>query len=270
MSSGDALSRLLRVLKEYPNPESLEVARKSFADKHYKDAATLAGSLAQHATDPQLRTAALLLQAKSLINLSDLTAAESALDQYIYARPQSSEALYLLGFVLQRENKPRESFAIYNRAASLSPPQANDLKLVALDYVLCFNDYADAIFWLKRCLASDPSNAEAWYFLGRAHMQGGDFRGSRGRLPFCAKARRWRLQGSRTILALALAAQNRNEDATNAYRAAIASQATLQTQSEQPYLNLGTLLDEENRSRRGLTTYCSALRRLPAGQSSLS
>jgi Flp pilus assembly protein TadD len=225
---------------------SLDGVRKVFAEKRYKEAATMAATLAQHAKDPQLRLTALLLQAKSLINLADFKSAEPVLDQYIYARPQSSEALYLLGFVLQRENKPKESLAIYNRAASLTLPQANDLKLVALDYVLLHDD-ADAIIWLKRSLQSDPTNAEAWYFLGRAHMQAGDFieaekdfRHVLNLTPDDSKAF--------DNLGLSLAAQNRNEDSAKAYRDAIASQSAAHTPSEQPYLNLGTLLNDENRA----------------------
>ncbi len=237
------------VAQNLPTP-SLTAAQQSFSAKRYKEASTQAGWLAQHAADPQLRLAALFLEAKSLINLSDFPAAESTLDQYIGAKPESAEALYLLGFVLQRENKPRDSLAIYTRAAALRPPQPNDLKLVALNYVL-LNDYPDAVTWLKRSLDGDPANAEAWYFLGRAHMQGGDFveaekdfRHTLALAPGDPKAL--------DNLGLSLGAQNRNEDAAQAYRNAIAGQSGGRTQSEQPFLNLGTLLNDENRSSDAL------------------
>ncbi|ADW68881.1 Tetratricopeptide TPR_1 repeat-containing protein [Granulicella tundricola MP5ACTX9] len=231
-------------------PPSLAKAQENFSAKHYKEAATQSAWLAEHALDPHLRLTAQLLEAKSLVNLPDLPAAEAVLDRYILATPRSSEALYLLGFVLQRENKPKESLAIYTRAAAISPPQPNDLKLVALDYVL-LNDYPDAILWLKRSLDGDPANAEAWYFLGRAKMQGGDF-------VEAEKAFRRALtlapNDSRALdnLGLSLAAQNRTEDAAQAYKDAIASQPSDHATSEQPFLNLGTLLNDENHSSEAL------------------
>jgi Flp pilus assembly protein TadD len=229
---------------------SLSAAQQSFATKHYTEAASQSASLAQNTADPQLRLAAKLLQAKALINLSNFSGAEPLLNQYSAARPQSPEALYLLAYVLQRENKPRESLAIYTRAAALVPPRPNDLKLVALDYVL-LNDYPDAIIWLKRSLSGDPANAEAWYFLGRAYMQRGDFveaekdfRQSLAIVPHDPKAL--------DNLGLSMAAQNRNEDAESAYKDAIAVQSAGHNPSEQPYLNLGTLLNDENHSTDAL------------------
>lgn len=229
---------------------SLAEAQRSFAEKRYQKAAALSASVAEHAADPQLRLAALSLQAKALINDNDFPAAETVLNRYLFSRPQSAEALYLLGYVLEREDKARESLAVYTRAAALAPPSPNDLKLVALDYVL-LNDYPDAILWLKRSLAGDPGNAEAWYFLGRAHMQGGDFveaekdfRRMLALTPGDAKAL--------DNLGLSLEAQNRNEEAAKAYADAIIHQKGQEHESEQPLLNLGTLWNNENRSREAL------------------
>src|ERR1700733_5953717 len=94
-------------------------------------------------------TDALLYQAKSLVHLQDFAGAERALRGYLPSHPDSSDALYMLGFVLNRQNRPAESLASYTKAASIGRPRGDDLKMVGLDYVL-LGDYADAIQWLKK------------------------------------------------------------------------------------------------------------------------
>jgi Flp pilus assembly protein TadD len=237
-------------------------AQKSFAEKRYKEAADQFAVVADHADDPQVRLASLLLESKSLINLDNFKAAESTLNKYLSAKPESPEALYLLGYVLERENKARESLVVYNRAATLARPQPNDLKLVALDYVL-LNDYPNAILWLKRCLAEDPANSEAWYFLGRAHMQGGEFveaeknfRRTLELTPHDSKAL--------DNLGLSLEAQNRNGEAAKAYTDAVVNQKGQVHESEQPLLNLGTLLNNENRSAEALPYLKRSVQLAPA------
>src|ERR1051325_7474472 len=113
-------------------------------------------------------TDALLYRAKSLVHLKDFSGAESALRSYLQSRRDSSDALYMLGFVLNRENRPAESLNTYTQAAAVTPPSSDDLKIVGLDYVL-LNDYTDAIKWLEKSVALDSQNKDAWYFLGRAY-----------------------------------------------------------------------------------------------------
>ena len=48
----------------------------------------------------------------------------------------------MLGFVLNRENRPVESLEFYTKAAAITRPTADDLKIVGLDYVL-LDDYAE-------------------------------------------------------------------------------------------------------------------------------
>lgn len=180
-------------------------------------------------------------EAKTLIRQNNFTSADPVLRSYIANHPQSPEALYLLGFVLHRENKPKDSLAVYTQAAAIVPPQAEDLRVVALDYVL-LDDYPDAIRWLTRAVAKDPRDSEAWYDLGRAHMNQGnfveaerDFNRTLSLSPGNVKAL--------DNLGLSLEAQNRNEEALAAYTRAIAAQAGSPHASEQPLLNLGTLLN---------------------------
>jgi tetratricopeptide (TPR) repeat protein len=114
------------------------------------------------------RTDALLYRAKCLVHLQEFREAEPALRAYLQSHRRSADALYMLGFVLNREDRPADSLAAYTEAAAIAPPSSDDLKIVGLDYVL-LNDYGDAIKWLEQAVALDASNKDAWYFLGRAH-----------------------------------------------------------------------------------------------------
>jgi tetratricopeptide (TPR) repeat protein len=76
---------------------------------------------------------ALINQAKSLVHLQNFSSSESALRRYIAMHTNSDDALYLLGFVLHKENKASESLEIYTKAAALKTPTGEDLKIVGLD-----------------------------------------------------------------------------------------------------------------------------------------
>lgn len=69
---------------------------------------------------------------------------------------------------------PRDSLAWFNRATKAAPPTGDDLRIVALDYVLG-KDTSEALHWLTRSVTMDPANAEAWYDPGRGKMTQGDF-----------------------------------------------------------------------------------------------
>src|SRR5205807_3171840 len=113
-------------------------------------------------------TDALLYQAKALVHLQDFAGAEHALRGYVRSHRDSSDALYMLGFVLNRENRPSDSLASYTQAAAITRPTADDLKIVGLDYVL-LDDYADAIKWLEKAVALDGTSKDALYYLGRVY-----------------------------------------------------------------------------------------------------
>ncbi len=191
-------------------------------------------------------TDALIYEAKSLVHLQNFNAAESALRRYLPLHKDSDEALYLLGFVLHRENKASESLEIYTKAAALKTPTGDDLKIVGLDYVL-LNDYANAIKWLEKAVELDPKNKDAWYYLGRAYY-------SRSLLPESRRAfltvldldtRDARAENN---LGLILESEAKPNEALQAYRKAIEWQDGTPHRSEQPYLNLGRLLLELDRA----------------------
>jgi tetratricopeptide (TPR) repeat protein len=206
------------------------------------DYAAAADFFAKAETATPGSTDALIYQAKALVHLQKFTAAESALRRHLVLHPDSHEALYLLGFVLHRENKPKDSLEIYTRAAASNPPTGDDLKVVGLDYVL-LGDYPDAIKWLEKAVQLEPGNKDAWYYLGRAYYSRSLLTESREAFqtvlrldPHSAKAE--------NNLGLILESAARPNEALDAYRKAIEWQAESSPPSEQPYLNLGSLLLE--------------------------
>ncbi len=164
-------------------------------------------------------TDALLYESKAHIHLEQFTAAESALRT--------------------------ESLETYTRAAQHRTPAGDDLKIVGLDYVL-LNDYPDAIKWLEKAVEAEPKNKEAWYFLGRAYY-------TKSNIPEARKAFLTVLQmdprdaKAENNLGLILESEAQPDAAMDAYRKAIQWQEQSVRPSEQPYLNLGSLLMEQSR-----------------------
>lgn len=210
------------------------------------DFAAAADLFAKADSDAPGTTDALICQAKSLVHLQNFSSSESALRRYIALHADSDEALYLLGFVLNRENRPKESLEIYTRAAALKTPTGDDLKIVGLDYVL-LNDYANAIKWLEKAVEFEPKNKDAWYYLGRAYY-------TRGLLPESRSAFQAALHldprdgRAENNLGLILESEAKPNEALDAYHHAIEWQEGTPHQSEQPYLNLGSLLLELDRA----------------------
>ena len=190
-------------------------------------------------------TDALLYRAKALVHLEDFGGADQALRSYLQAHQNSSDALYMLGFVLNRENRPADSLEIYTQAAAITPPASDDLKIVGLDYVL-LNDYADAINWLEKAVAFDSKNKDAWYYLGRAYY-------TRSQLSEARKAFQTVLDldprnaKAEDNLGLIFETQGNVAGAIEAYRNAIGWQEQTSQVNEQPYVNLGNLLAEQGR-----------------------
>lgn len=192
-------------------------------------------------------TDALLYRAKCLVHVPDFPAAEAALRSFLQHQPESSDALYMLGFVLNRANRPAESLETYTRAAALKSPTSDDFKMVGLDYAL-LDDYPDAIKWLQKAVALDPKNKDAWYYLGRAYY-------TRSQLTEAQHAFQRVLELDPTNakaennLGLVFETKGEIARAEQAYRNAIAWQKDNTESREQPYVNLGNLLAEQNRKR---------------------
>ena len=173
----------------------------------------------------------------------DYGVAASTARSILERQPQSAGALYLLARALEGLRQPRLSLEWFTKAAAVAPPTGEDLRIVALDYVQ-LNDNADALRWLSRSVGRSPENAEAWYDLGRVRMTQGDMSGARAPLetslrlsPHLAKAA--------NNLGLVEEAEGHPRAAEQRFREAIAWQAGTVQPSEQPLLNLGSLLLSE-------------------------
>ena len=228
--------------------DAYEKAKAAFQSGQYLQAVSLFEDL--ESVEPG-KTDALLYSAKASIHLLKFADAERALRRYLKVNPESANGYYLLGYVLNRENRPAESLEIYTRAAKITPPTGDDLKIVALDYEL-LNDNSEAIRWLERSVAMDPGNKEAWYYLGRAYY-------TATRIPEARAAFEHVLRlepqdpRAENNLGLIFESGGKTDDALAAYRNAIAWQKDNAPSAEQPYLNLGSLLVTLDRAEEAIS-----------------
>jgi Flp pilus assembly protein TadD len=218
-------------------------ARAAFDSHDYAEAAPL---FARAESEDPGHSDALLYEGKALANLGRFGEADGVLHQYVLKHPESADALYMLGFVLNRENKPADSLTIYTQAARLTTPKSDDLKIVAMDYVV-LNDYPDAIRWMEKAVAFDPHNEEAWYGLGRCYY-------SQSRFPEAEHAFQQALTlnpqdlKAETNLGLTYEMENRSDSAELAYQKAVAIANSDQHTDEWPYLNYASFLLEHDRA----------------------
>jgi tetratricopeptide (TPR) repeat protein len=251
---------LFSALRSSPqSPDDYAKAMAEFRAGNYASAAAL---FAKSETASPGTTDALLYAGKSFVHLQKYVEAENAIRPYLVQHPESDDALYLFGFVLHREGKPRESLETYTKAAALKPPSSDDLKIVGLNYVL-LGDYASAIHWLEKAVELDLKNHEAWYFLGRAYY-------TRSRIPEAKAAFERVLQlnpndaKAENNLGLVLESEAHPAEAIEAYKQAIAWQENSEPRNEQPYLNLGGLLLDQDRAEEALPLLEEAVRLAPA------
>jgi tetratricopeptide (TPR) repeat protein len=220
--------------------------QQAFASGDYAKAA----AFFQSAASDSAHSDALLLEGKSLANISKFSEADEVLHRYVTLHPDSADGLYMLGFVLYRENKPADSLRAYTQAAALSTPQADDLRIVGLDYVL-LNDFPDAIRWLKKATEFDPKNEQAWYSLGRCYYTQSRFQDAESALHE-ALALNPKDGKVVTNLALVFDMENKIDGAERAYRTSVRMADADPHADEWPYLNYASFLLEHDRAADAL------------------
>ncbi|HSZ63378.1 MAG TPA: tetratricopeptide repeat protein [Terriglobales bacterium] len=218
---------------------SLQQAMQLFQQHHWAEAASAFDQIEK--AEPG-KTAASLYRGKALVNLGNFDEAAVALGMYRAAHPESADVVYLLAYVRFRQDKPKESLQLYSEGARFQTPTADDLKAVALDYVL-LGDYDDAARYLEQALAADPENVEARYHLGRVRYQQNRFDLAIAAFEEVLRREPGNVKAEDN-LGLSLEAKNEVDAALAAYRKAVQLDENLPTHSEQPYLNLGTLLEK--------------------------
>ena len=202
------------------------------------------GIPSSHPTDP------ILNKCLALIESRQYSEAALTIRAYLVTHPDSAAAHFLLGYSLYRENKPTESLAEYTAGARLHKPEANDLAVVAMDYIL-LHDYADADQWLTQATSWSPDDELYWYYLARTKYAENHFQEAISTFGKCLTLAPHDLRAEYNM-GLAYEGLNRNDEAAAAYRTAIAWQQNSPAQDPQPYLDLGTLLLEEEKPDQAL------------------
>ena len=243
----------------------------------------------------------LLADAKSLFEQAKFSEADRAVRQYLKDHPNSAEAHFLLGHILFREiqaqakaletsfpsqthgplasattmsSNPSDvtvskaakemaqaSLEEFTAGAKFHNPSAADLKIVSFDYVL-LADYPEADKWLTRMLEWAPSDSEGWYYLGRTKYNENRFAEAINAFQRCLKLDPQNVKAEDN-LGLSLAGLGRNEEAAAAYDQAIAWQAESLTKNPGPYVDLGSLLIDENRPQEAVTLLRRAIEIAP-------
>ncbi len=226
-----------------------------------------------------------LVEAKSFVEKGSLPDAERAVRHHLEAHTDSAEGHFLLGYILFREiqtearldltvgsvknldappvdaktrdDKARESLAEFTAGAKYHDPNAFDLKIVALDYVL-LGDYVDADKWLTRSVAWNPQDTDAWYYLGRARYNENKFADAISAFQQCLKLSP-RSVRAEDNLGLALVGLGRNEEAAAAYKQAMDWQSQSSFKNPGPYIDLGSLLLDENRPEEAVPYLIQAI-----------
>ena len=190
-----------------------------------------------------------LAQAQSSMDNHQWKIAEAQLRQYL-TRHDSPEARYALALTLFQEDQPQESLAMYTRAAASRRPSAEDFHYIALDYVL-LHGYTEADTWITRAAREDPSNGEIAYAMGRIKYTENRFGEA---VTSFQRALELMPRSVRAEDNLGLTYEGLNEagKAIEAYQQAIAWQASAPHPSEQPLLNLGSLLTDRNQFSEAL------------------
>ena len=235
---------------------------------------------------------ALLSNAKSLFRQSKFADAARAARQYLETHPNSADGHFLLGHILfreiqaeaildrqlalqaqgdmggatmtpepalpkDREEKARASLEEFTTGARFHDPSASELKVVAFDYIV-LGDYSDADKWLTKMLEWTPNDSDGWYNLGRTKYNENRFAEAISAFQRCLKLDPKNVRAEDN-LGLSYAGMSRNEEATAAYQQAIAWQEQSVAKNPRPYMDLGSLLIDENRPKEAVTVLLQAM-----------
>lgn len=191
---------------------------------------------------------------------AELAERETSLRAALKEMPDSAGLIYALALVLREEGKPRESLDLYTRAAQKAKPTGEELRSVALDYVL-LNDYDDAIHWLEIAVEMDTKDTEILYSLGRCYYSKGRYADA-GKMYERVLALNPHHLKAEENLGLVYEMTNRPDEAEEALRNA-ASWANKDGPDEWPFLDLGAFLVDQNRAKEALEPLEIAVRIKP-------
>jgi tetratricopeptide (TPR) repeat protein len=173
------------------------------------------------------------------------------------AQPDSPELLFAYALLLREEGKARDSLTVYTRAAAIRKPTADELRSVALDYVL-LSDYDDAIHWLEKAEQMDPKNTSVLYSLGRCYYSKDRFPDARKLFEQILAIDPHNLKAEEN-LGLVYDSTNEPEKAEESLRTAV-SWADASGTDEWPFMDLGGFLLDHDRPGEALDPLRTAVR----------
>lgn len=172
-------------------------------------------------------------------------AAEKDLRAFLQQDLNSADAHFLLGYVLYREQHPKSSLAEYTAGARIRKPKANDLAVVAMDYIL-LRDYTDADKWLTLATHWEPSSFLYLYYLGRTKYNEAQYQQAADifKRALLLQPKSVRAEYN---LGLSYAGLNQEDAAVTAYKTAILWERGSAHPDPQPFFDLGhVFLDRGN------------------------
>jgi len=181
-------------------------------------------------------------EARGFLETGQLEKSEASLREYLKLHSDSADAHFLLGYVLFREKRAKESLAEFTAGAAVRRPNSDELKTVASDYVL-LGDFSDADRWFTEVTSASANDADAWYLLGRTKYNEGRFDEAASSFERALSLNPGYISAENN-LGLAWRELNKPELAKAAFQSAINWQKGSPT-DPQPYLNLGTLLADQ-------------------------
>jgi tetratricopeptide (TPR) repeat protein len=205
-----------------------------------------------------------LSQARSLLEAGKIGESESVLRNFIGANPENADAHFLLGYALFREQKATESLAEFTAGAKYRRPRADELTVVAADYVM-LGDYGDADKWFSQVVSETPNDADAWYLLGRTKYSQSEFAAAISAFERALALRPKYIEAENNI-GLAWKELNDREKARTAFQTAIDWQGDSPVDA-QPFLNLGILLADANDYQQALSVLTKGLSLAPKNPS---
>jgi tetratricopeptide (TPR) repeat protein len=185
----------------------------------------------------------LLQQARSLVDSGNTAESESVLRHYLAVNPESADAHFLLGYVLFREQKVKESLAEFTAGAKYRRTRADEFKVIAADYVM-LGDLSDADKWFSQVVTVTPDDADAWYLLGRTKYNENEYAGAISAFERALTLHPQYIEAENNI-GLSWKGLNDREKAAAAFQTAIDWQGKTPADA-QPFLNLGALRADAN------------------------
>ncbi|HEY1985193.1 MAG TPA: tetratricopeptide repeat protein [Terracidiphilus sp.] len=185
-----------------------------------------------------------IAEARSLLDAGRIKGAETTLREYLKTNPSNADAHFLLGYALFRDQLAKDSLAEFTEGAKFRRPRADELKIVASDYVM-LGDYGDADKWFSQVVSEKANDPDAWYLLGRSQYNENEFAAAISSFEH-AIALHPRFVEAENNIGLSWKELNNLDKAQAAFETAIEWQGGA-PEDAQPFLNLGTLLVEANK-----------------------